>query len=261
MLPDFQLIVHKFPDRENITIVPIADVHLGAKECMEQEFIEFIETVKEKPNIYLAILGDLVNNATRSSVSNIFEERYRPSEQKKMMAKILEPVADRVLFGVPGNHEGRSGRDADDCPLYDIMCKLDIEDKYRENIAIVKIQMGDNRLNGRSNPTYVIAGVHGSGGGVLTGSTINKNERYGYVFDGIDAVISAHSHKPAITQPGKIRVDTRKNIAKVVPFKVITATSWMDYGGYAAKKMLLPSSHALQTMTLMGKEKEIVVTM
>ena len=39
MLPDFEMIIHKFPEREDITIIPIADVHLGARECMEQEFI------------------------------------------------------------------------------------------------------------------------------------------------------------------------------------------------------------------------------
>ena len=42
----FRIIGHvtdhpKFPN-EDITIYPIADVHLGSQECMEQEFIKFI---------------------------------------------------------------------------------------------------------------------------------------------------------------------------------------------------------------------------
>lgn len=45
------------------------------------------------------------------------------------------------------------------------------------------------------------------------------------------------------------------------PFKVVSTTSWLNFGGYAAQKMLLPSSHAVQTITLTGKRKEIVVTM
>ena len=116
MLPDFEMIIHKFPKREDITIIPIADVHLGARECMEQEFIKFIDSIKDKPNVYLVLGGDLINNATRSSVTNIFEETMRPADQKKMMAKILAPVANKILAAVSGNHERRSGKDADDDP-------------------------------------------------------------------------------------------------------------------------------------------------
>ena len=261
ILPDNILIEHRFPENQDITIIPVADVHLGAKECMEQEFFDFLKMVESSPNIYLVLAGDLINNATRSSVSNVFEDRYRPSEQKKMMAKLLEPVKDRILCAIPGNHEARSGKDADDDPMYDIMCKMDIEDRYRENLAIVKIRMGDNRSHGEKNPTYVLAVCHGAGGGIYTGGAVNKNERFGYVFDGIDALITGHTHKPVVSTPSKIRINPRNNTAYISPFKVITATSWLEYGGYAARKMLLPASHCLQTMTLRGTKKEIIVTM
>ncbi len=261
MLPDFQMIVHKFPDRPDITIVPLADVHIGSPECMEEEFIDFLGRVALTPNVYLALGGDLVDNVTRNSVGSVFTQRYRPADQKKLIAKLLEPVRDRILVAVQGNHEARSMKDADDCPLYDILCKLDCEHLYRENIAFVKIQMGNNRTHGESNPTYVLAVTHGAGGGALTGSAVNRSERFGYVLDGVDALITGHTHKPVVSSPGKIKVDPRQNTISVVPFKVITATSWLEYGGYAAKKMLLPATHTLQTMTLKGKKKEIIVTM
>lgn len=37
MLPDFEVIKHKFPGNKDITIIPISDVHLGAAEHMEKE--------------------------------------------------------------------------------------------------------------------------------------------------------------------------------------------------------------------------------
>ena len=229
---------------------------------MEKEFMDFLKMVEATPNVYLVLAGDLINNATRSSVSNVFEDRYRPSDQKKMMAKLLEPVKDRILCALPGNHEARSGKDADDDPMYDIMCKMDIEDRYRENIAIVKLRFGDNQNKcGKYNPTYILAVVHGSGGGIFTGGAVNRNERFGYVFDGIDALITGHTHKPVVSTPSKIRVNPQNNTISITPFKVITATSWLEYGGYAARKMLLPASHTLQTMTLRGNKKEIIVTM
>lgn len=254
------MITRTFPEKEDIEIYAISDVHLGAPECMEQEFIEFIKAVESKPNVYLILAGDLINNATKSSVTNVFEERYRPAEQKKMIAKILEPVKDRILCAVPGNHEDRSGKDVDDDPMYDVLTKLDIEDRYRRNRAILKIKIGNSRGKSRSNPTYIFAVVHGTGGGALTGSGVNRAERYAYTFDGIDALVLGHTHKPLNTTPSKIRVDPHNNIVKEVPFDVIVATSWLHYTGYAARKMLSPTSHVFQKIHLSGTKKEIEIS-
>lgn len=254
------MITHRFTKKKNIIIYTVADVHLGSKECKEKEFLEFIEMVKNTPNVYLILAGDLINNATKSSVSNCFDDIYRPAEQKKMMAKILEPVKDRILCATDGNHESRSGKDVDDDPVYDIMTKLDIEDRYRKNYAVVKIQFGEKRSYGRINPTYIFAVTHGNGGGALTGSGVNKAERFGYIFDGIDVLITAHIHKPLNTTPSKLRVDPQNNRIKEVPFDVVVATSWCGYSGYAGRKMLAPTSHVLQKMELNANKKEIEIS-
>jgi calcineurin-like phosphoesterase family protein len=177
------------------------------------------------------------------------------------MAKMLEPLRDRILCSVSGNHERRSLKDADDDPTYDIMCKLDLEHLYRENVAFVKLQIGKQEASGLKNPTYSLVVTHGSGGGILTGGMVNRNERYAYAIDGADILIVGHSHKSAVTQPGKISIDHRNNIVSVKPFKVVSSGAWLDYGGYAAQKMLLPGSHAVQRIKLAGDHKEITVSM
>lgn len=261
MCRDFDMIVRKFPEREDITIIPIADVHLGAQECMEQEFISYIGTIAETPNTYIILCGDLINNAIKSSVSNIYEEVYRPVEAKRMMAKILAPVRDRILCSVTGNHERRSSREVDDDATYDIMAKLDLEHLHRENMAFLKLQFGDPKNDGLRNPTYTMVVTHGAGGGRLTGASINRNEQFGYAIDGMDAIVVGHSHRPAVTQPGKIVIDPHNNRVTIKPFKVITATSWLQSGGYSLQKMFTPTSHALQTLTLCGGHKEMKITM
>lgn len=261
------MIQHQFLGGHDITIIPISDVHLGSQECMETEFISFIDSVANSPNVYLILGGDLIDNGTKTSVSNIFRATMPPSQQKKEMANILAKVSDRILCLVPGNHERRSGKDAGADPIYDIASKLDLEHLYRENIAFVKIQMGTKErsngtlMGGNKRPTYNIVVTHGAGGGMLTGAAVNRNERFGYVIDGMDALIVGHTHKPFTTQPGKILIDPRNNKVSVKPFKIVCSTSWLNWGGYAAQKMLLPSTHCLQTMTLKGDHKEIVVTM
>lgn len=264
MLPDFEMIVHDLGE-EDITVIPIADVHLGAAEHMEQEWAEFCDKVLRTPNVYLTLGGDLVNNNIRSAVGDLWNEKLYPSQQKKLMAKMLEPLRDRILCCVSGNHEFRSRKDCDDNPSYDIMAKLDLEHLWRENIAFVKIQLGKkvnesgSRTPSRERPTYVLTVVHGSGGGIYTGTAVLRSERFGYVIDGMDALIVGHTHKPFVTQPGKIQIDTRNNTIKVVPFKVISSSSWMEWGGYAARKMLLPSTQMKQSIILSAYKKEMEV--
>ena len=267
MHSDFELIQHQFYGGHDIKIYPLFDLHFGAEECMEEQIEAFVDFIAGQDNAYVVIGGDLCDNGVKNSITNVYRQKYMPGEQKRRVANLLEPIRGRILCGVPGNHEHRSERETDTYVMYDIMSKLDLEDLYRENIAFVKIQMGlpetenGSARRGDRRPTYVLVVTHGSGGGIYTGAAVNRNERFGYVIDGMDALIVGHVHKPFTSQPGKIYIDRQNNQVSVKPFKVISATSWLEYGGYAVRKMLLPATHNLQTLTLSGKRKELTVTM
>ena len=206
MHSDFTIIQKQFPENKDIVIYPISDIHLGAAEHTEAAWREFRTKILEQPNAYITLGGDLLNNATKTSVSNVYDEVMRPREAKKLMVEMLTPLRDKILCAVTGNHERRSSRDVDDDVTYDIMCKLDLEEIYRENIAFIKLQFGQVDGMGVKNPTYVLVVTHGAGGGVLTGGVVNRAERFGYAIDGADALIIGHSHKPFTTQPGKIKI-------------------------------------------------------
>lgn len=267
MLPDYEMITHTIDTEDDITIYPVFDVHFGSEECMEEKFLSFLKWIETAPNAYIVLGGDLINNNIRSAVGTPWRETRSPSAQKREMAELLKPVKRKILCSVTGNHERRSTKDADDDPSYDIMAKLDMENLHRENIVFMKIQLGrqENATGSRTNsiyrPTYILVVTHGAGGGIYTGTSVLRAERFGYAVTGMDALIVGHSHRPFTTQPGQIVIDPRNNTVSVKPFKVISATSWMEYGGYAAQKMLLPTSHALNSLTLSGRKKEMVVTM
>ena len=197
MLSDFEMIKHQFLGGHDITIIHVADVHLGSSECMEQEFIKFIKTVAETPNTYLAILGDLLDNGIKSSVTNTYKQVMSPSQAKREMINILKPAADRILVMLPGNHELRSKREVDCDMIYDMACELGKENLYRENMAVVKIQLGKEggqTVAGKDRPTYTLVCLHGSGGG-MTGAGVNRAEKFGNI-SGSDALLLGHTHKP-----------------------------------------------------------------
>ena len=261
MKDDFDVIVHKFP-REDIRLYGIFDVHLAAKEHMEKEFIEFRDSILADNHAYVVLGGDLLNNGIKTSVSNVYDEVMRPREAKRIMTDLLKPLAKegRILCGTGGNHERRS-KDCDDDIMYDIMAKLDIEDLYRENMCFVKLQFGKQNGDGVKNPTYRMMVTHGAGGGMLTGGAVNRAERFGGIIDGIDLMMVGHTHKPFTTAPAKLVFDGHNNRVSVKPFRVVSLSSWLSYGGYAMQKMLLPASNIPQVVTLHGKYKKIEVTM
>jgi len=120
--------------------------------------------------------------------------------------------------------------------------------------------MGDIKGNGRTNPTYIGCVVHGAGGGMFTGAAVNRNENFAYVFDGLDFLIVGHTHKPVVTTPVKIVIDPQNKKVSEKPFKVIIASAWLRYGGYALRKQLRPAAHVLTELKLAGTKKEMRVT-
>ena len=256
MMNDFILIQHKFDDA--ITIYPVGDVHLGAIEHCGHAWNSFCEMIRKDKNKKIILVGDLLNNATRSSVSNVFEETLRPREQKKRMVEYLEPIRDHILCAVSGNHERRSGKDADNDPVYDIMTKLDLEDYYRVNAAFMKIQIGErSNAPNKGHCTYTFLVTHGAGGGIYTGAAVNRNERFGNVVEGLDCLIVGHTHKGTVSRPSKIVIDAQNNKVTMKNYTVVSSVSWLNYGGYALQKMLLPSDVAKpQRIILDGKAKK-----
>ena len=254
--PDGQPIIHKFPDRQDIELWPVMDLHIGDKYHATETWKAFCRRVLQRENTYIVLGGDLLTNATRNSVGNgVFENTLRPREQKRVVVEMLKPLKPRILCGTTGNHERRSAKDADVDLMADVMYELGLEELYRENMALVKLQFGNPKNNGQTNPTYTMAVTHGSGGG-STGNIINRNERFGYSLRDCDILIVGHSHKPAITVPGRYCIDNRNNTS-VKPLLVVSATSWLNFGGYAMQHMFTPTCIAPQVIRICGNKKEV----
>ena len=262
MQSDFAIITRRF--YSPIKIYPIADVHFGAINHQQAEWERFCSMIEQDDSAYLILDGDLINNNTRSSVGSPWDDTVRPREQKKRMVEYLAPVKEKVLCLTSGNHENRSLKDSDDCPAYDIVCKLDIEDVYRQNAAFLKIQFGERNkgYHRKSAPKviYNVAVTHGAGGGIYTGATVNRNERWGNATSGVDLLIVGHTHKGTVTRPSKLVFDSRCDTIQMREYVVLSCVSWQNYSGYAMQKMLLPSGTARpQVIYLSEKEKDIEV--
>ena len=228
MLDDFEPILHTLPGR-SIKVWAVADVHLGAKEADERGFRDFLRRIQEDEDSYLVICGDLINNATRSSVSNIFEDILSPSEEIELAVELLKPVADRILGCVAGNHENRSVKDTSLNPLYIVMGLLGKERVFRPNLAFIRVTLREGRVKDQ----YSLLLFHGK--------TANKRKQFDMVIEGVDATISGHLHDGNISKPARMVFSTKNNVV-VKPMVSLTAVSWLSYSSYASQGLLLPKS-------------------
>jgi predicted phosphodiesterase len=241
-------------DIPEATIYPLADAHLGAEGADIQNFTRLVNQIANEPNSYVTLQGDLIDNGTRNSVTNIFRATMPPSQQKREMANILKPIRDKILCILPGNHERRSGKDADDDPMYDIAAKLDLEDRYREDMAFIRVALGSKRghqANGKPF-SYMLACVHGAGGGGLPGAGINRADRFMQSMDGVDILIHGHTHRQYALPGAKLVVDIANKRVTKRRTLVMCASSWLGYVGYPVVGMM--------TATATGKSSKLVLS-
>jgi hypothetical protein len=157
------------------------------------------------------------------------------------MVEFLDPIKDKILCAVGGNHEARSMRDDDIDITYDIMAKLNIEDYYRPKMCFMKVSLGHRKDDNTPIQSYTFGVTHGAGGGIYTGATVNRNERFGNIIEGLDCLVVGHTHKGTVSKPSKIVIDRKNDTVSMQHYTVVSMVSWLNFGGYAMQKMLLPS--------------------
>ena len=250
LLDDFTLIKFTTEDSPYINIYPLGDVHIGSKECDLELFKQWVEEVKNDPLGYAVIIGDIMNMGLRNSKSNVYEERLSPMEQKEMCYELLKPIAHKIIAGCPGNHEYRAVKEVGTNPLYDVFCRLRIEDRYRENVCFLKLTVGKI---GRNPNTYGIVLTHGS--------SKAKDEKWTYGVDGCDCFISGHTHLGTHQPLGKIRMDLTHEKVKMVGYQHIVVVPFQRYGGYAVRGKYMPNSIGqFQRITFDGTTKRVGYT-
>lgn len=260
MKSDFEPIVWELPEAlPYLKLYHITDLHIGAESTQERQWYKFQKYVLEDPHAFITIGGDMLNNATKNSKSNVYAETIRPHQQKVWLAEQLRPLhkAHKLLCLVPGNHEGRSSKDVDDYMLYDVAAAIGAEDLFRPNGAFLKLSLGTNKHQKRV--TYMGLVMHGAGGSGLTGSAVNKTEGFGRSIEGLDFFCTGHVHKGAITKPEKIVFDPYNNKVTLRPFVNLVGTSWVKYADYAFNRMMFPAANDRQILQLSGTEKRLTV--
>lgn len=250
MLPDFDLVIWEFERKfDHLNIYPLGDLHIGSPEFNADRWLAWKKQVMADPFAAVVIVGDMIDNGLKTSKTDSYSATMSPFEQKERLYTELVGIKDKILAAVPGNHENRSTLDSDSRPLYDVMRRLGLAHLYRENVCFVKVSLGNKNKDRQF--TYTICLHHGA--------TKAKKDKFQLAIDGLDIMVTGHTHKPADEPFSKIVIDARNNKVTQKPVTSVVVNSNLFYGGYGVRSMYLPNECTdIQRIIISGKDNKYV---
>ena len=226
----------------NLKLYVLSDVHLGSPQADIEVTKKIISFIKDTPDCYCVLLGDILDTGLKNSKTDIYSETLSIADAQKLAVELLTPIKDKIIAMTPGNHENRVWREVGvDLSLW-LAEKLGVQKVYRNNCIALSISFGKDgkgdtyRLN--------IFGQHGAyGGGRRLGAAMNALEDLDGIVANADIYIRAHTHQPLksmrrvfkFTAKGDIRPQTKC---------YFNAPSILSYGGYAAEKGYKPTDNS-----------------
>lgn len=243
---------------KNIKVLALSDLHIGDSLCNLKLIKSVLEEVKNSPNTFIILNGDLMNNSIKNSVSSIYDEALSPMEAIVKLTNLLEPIKDRILVIHPGNHEWRSYKEDGIDIIRLVARQLGIEDRFSDGWWYLYLTLG---MGNKQRPImYTITGVHGYGGGRKNGGKINNLVE---MSDKViaDVYVMGHTHTPIMTRNSIFVPDYQHKCLVQKDKYYLMTNSFLEYGGYGEQYGFTPSTTEHQEMILDGTKKLIKIIM
>ncbi len=235
-----QIAVHDLSKFSIVYVIPLADLHEGARDADHTVSDGYIRWIAEHENAFAILNGDLLNCAWKESTPELFEDLITPDEAYQRLLKRLLPIKDRVLMLTTGGHESAIFRKVG----IDLSARLahDLGDvPYTPECGMVGLILSKN------NNRLIFYGyaTHGWGGARTIGAKVKKVEELAWAVDA-DFYVLSHDHTQNIhrfqvlSPPG--RIFKNKPLHMRLTRKILVNTGgFIEYSGYARRKGYVPS--------------------
>lgn len=234
-----------------------ADEHLGDMCCDVKRLMQRIEYVKNTPNAYCILNGDIIDNATKTSIGSVYDSELNPMTQLERAVEIFEPIKDKILCITHGNHENRTYK-SEGINLSSLLARqLGLIKKYTPTSAVLFIRFGEGgaKVTRYRKVCYTVYVLHGSGGGRKEGGKINRLADMASIID-VDIYIHSHTHLPIIMKTAFFRIDHRNSAVALVDKLFVNTGSNLEYGGYGEFGEFKPNSKETPVIYLNGRKKQ-----
>ena len=239
----------------SIEIHTFADEHIGDEHSDIKRVLQRIEYVKNTPNAYCILNGDLIDNATKTSIGDTYTQVFNPMGQLEKAVEIFAPIKDKILCITHGNHENRTYKKEGINISKMIASQLGLSDRYTPTSALlfIRVGKGNGKVHNRQI-LYTLYALHGSGGGRKEGAKAIRLADMAGIID-TDIYIHSHTHLPMIMKQAYHRIDERHSTVALVDKLFVNTAANLTYGGYGEAGAFKPSSTDTPVIYLNGTKK------
>ena len=238
-----------------IELHTFADEHIGDEHSDVKRVLQRIEYVKNSPNAYCILNGDIIDNATKTSIGDTYTQVFNPMEQLERAVELFEPIKDKILCITHGNHENRTYKKEGINLSRLIAAQLGLSDRYTPTSALLFIRLGQNNARYHYRKIcYTVYVLHGSGGGRKEGAKAIRLADLANIID-TDIYIHSHTHLPMIMKQAFHRVDLTSSTVALVDKLFVNTAANLTYGGYGEAGAFKPSSTDTPVIYLSGTQK------
>jgi hypothetical protein len=231
-------------EKSLIRLYPIVCLHLGAAQCDIKFIREHIRRIKNDPNGYWIYMGDGGECVTKLSKGGLYEQLLSPQHQQDMLIELLDPIRDKGLFGIRGNHGNRIDKESG----------LSFDKTLCVGLGIPYMGVSTmlNLVVNRSS--YDLFFHHGATSGSALQSKVSRAEVFGKFIDA-DALFTAHSHVAMELQPSAILScdNTTKTIRTKLRKQYICGSAYDSRSGYAEEAAYSPILPSYLAVTFDGR--------
>lgn len=243
-----------FPAKKNsdgtrrVDVVPISDVHYGATSYNHEKFLEYLEYIRVNDHVIGYLNGDLIDYSGKNSPgSAIFEQNVTPNQQVLDIIELLRPIAHKLVFSLPGNHEERSMRTDGLDVAQVIAMALDIP--YFRGPTHMDISW--------KGYTWRFHCQHGVSNSMTEGGKLNAAKKPTYFHgDFHHFVVMGHVHDATIKEQRAICRNYETMDLEERKYYIVILPAFLDYwGSYGENKGWSPSAIGSISMHLYSNGK------
>lgn len=196
-------------EHEEIVIFNLTDLHIGSVYYRKSQLDSLIKLIKDTPNYFAVIGGDVFDANTKISVGSMEEQYLTNSQQLLESVRVLSPIADKIIAYRSGNHCRDRLMKAGQFDSAEVLASI-LKVPYFYTRVIIDIEYKGQRklisLDHKYGNAFSIGAVE---------AAVDKIQSYNSFF--INCFLSGHNHRAAVIP---------KESLELIPGKGFKATRW-----------------------------------
>jgi len=173
-----------------VILFQLGDIHIGSWGSDHDMLCTITEEIASTPNLYVALVGDVVEMAIKMrSVLEVMGQILPPEQQLAFLESWLKEIQHKIAFSCWGNHEEREEKQSGFNSIKALMSKGSV---YFNGIGHPDVHVGDQ--------VYKFVVSHKYRGNSMYDATFGPKRYIRMEAHGREIALQGDLHRPAISQ-------------------------------------------------------------